>query len=125
MWCASRIFSLQKNYLTENEIDTLNRLVVIFLETAELRAKNRFDITMKFWHENVDRILTFNEQPLIKDKGTISKVEMEKRSGKSTSSLIRSVKNMRRSKRIKRIWRNSRCWKRKYKRANNETVGEI
>jgi len=30
-----------KNYLTKDEIDTLNRLVVIFLETAELRAKNR------------------------------------------------------------------------------------
>ncbi len=51
---------IAKNYLDEDEIDTLNRLVVIFLETAELRAKNRFDITMKFWRENVDRILTFN-----------------------------------------------------------------
>ena len=50
---------IAKNYLTEDEIDTLNRLVVIFLETAELRAKNRYDITMKFWHENVDRILTW------------------------------------------------------------------
>jgi len=49
---------IAKNYLTEDEIDTLNLLVVIFLETAELRAKNRYDITMKFWHENVDRILT-------------------------------------------------------------------
>ena len=70
---------IAKNYLTEDEIDTLNRLVVIFLETAELRAKNRFDITMKFWHENVDRILTFNERPLLKGKGTISKAEMEEK----------------------------------------------
>ncbi len=37
---------IAKNYLTEDEIDTLNRLVVIFLESAELRAKNRMDITM-------------------------------------------------------------------------------
>lgn len=49
-----------KNYLTEDEIDTLNRLVVIFLESAELRAKNRLDVTMKFWHENVDKILEFS-----------------------------------------------------------------
>ena len=70
---------MAKIYLTEHEIDTLNRLVVIFLETAELRAKNRFDITMKFWHENVDRILTFNEQPLLKGKGTISNPEMEEK----------------------------------------------
>ena len=51
---------IAKNYLNEDEIDTLNRLVVIFLETAELRAKNRHDLTMKFWKENVDKILEFN-----------------------------------------------------------------
>ena len=70
---------IAKNYLTEDEIDTLNRLVVIFLETAELRAKNRYDITLKFWHENVDRILTFNEKPLLKGKGATSKAEMEEK----------------------------------------------
>ena len=70
---------IAKNYLNEDEIDTLNRLVAIFLETAELRAKNRYDITMKFWRENVDRILTFNEKPLLKGKGTISKAEMEEK----------------------------------------------
>lgn len=55
----------------------MNRLVVIFLETAELRAKNRIDITMKFWHENVDRILEFNERPLLTGKGKISNAAME------------------------------------------------
>ena len=49
--------------------------MVIFLETAELRAKNRLDITMKFWQDNVDRILTFNERPLLKGKGIVSKAE--------------------------------------------------
>jgi len=68
-----------KNYLSEDEIDTLNRLVVIFLETAELRAKNRIDITMKFWHDNVGRILAFNEQPLLKGKGKISNAAMEEK----------------------------------------------
>ncbi|MBU4316956.1 MAG: virulence RhuM family protein [Proteobacteria bacterium] len=70
---------IAKNYLNEDEIDTLNRLVVIFLETAELRAKNRYDITMAFWHDNVDRILTFNERPLLKGKGNISNAEMEEK----------------------------------------------
>lgn len=63
---------IAKNYLSADEIDTLNRLVVIFLETAELRAKNRIDITMKFWHDNVDRILEFNEKPLLTGKGKVS-----------------------------------------------------
>ncbi len=66
-----------KNYLTHDEIDTLNRLVVIFLESAELRAKNRLDITMSFWKENVDRILEFNDQKVLKGNGSISKAQME------------------------------------------------
>ena len=70
---------IAKNYLNEDEIDTLNRLVVIFLETAELRAKNRIDITIKFWHENVDRILEFNEKPLLTGKGKISNEVMEEK----------------------------------------------
>lgn len=70
---------IAKNYLSEDEIDTLSRLVVIFLETAELRAKNRYDITMKFWQENVDKILDFNEKPLLTNKGSISKVVMEQK----------------------------------------------
>jgi len=70
---------IAKNYLSEDEIDTLNRLVVIFLETAELRAKNRIDITMKFWHDNIDRILAFNERPLLTGKGTISNAAMEEK----------------------------------------------
>lgn len=48
---------IAKNYLSEDEIDSLNRFVVVFLETAELRAKNRQDITTDFWRENVDKII--------------------------------------------------------------------
>lgn len=68
-----------KNYLTEDEIDTLNRLVVIFLESAELRAKNRLDLTISFWSDNVDRILDFNDQKILQRKGTISNAMMEKK----------------------------------------------
>ncbi|RRD59931.1 virulence RhuM family protein [Tannerella forsythia] len=67
-----------KNYLTEDEIDTLNRLVVVFLETAELRAKNRQDITMDFWRENVDKLIEFNDKKLLKNKGSVSNAQMEK-----------------------------------------------
>lgn len=70
---------IAKNYLSHDEIDTLNRLVVIFLESAELRAKNRQDLTMDFWRKNVDRILEFQDQAVLDHKGSISKAEMEKR----------------------------------------------
>lgn len=68
---------IAKNYLTEDEIDTLNRLVVIFLETAELRAKNRKETRMAFWKENIDQIITSNGFPLLEGKGGISHEQME------------------------------------------------
>ncbi len=70
---------IAKNYLNEDELDSLNRLVVIFLETAELRVKNRVDITMKFWKENVDRVLEFNDQKVLKGLGSISNKQMEEK----------------------------------------------
>ncbi len=66
-----------KNYLTEDEIDTLNRLVVIFLETAELRAKNRQETRMSFWKGNVDQIITSNGFRLLAHAGSISHEQME------------------------------------------------
>ena len=68
-----------KNYLTADEIDTLNRLVIIFLETAELRAKSRLDIPMSFWKENVDRILEFNDRNVLKNAGSVSNAQMEEK----------------------------------------------
>jgi len=68
-----------KNYLTEDEIDTLNRLVVIFLETAELRAKNRQETRMAFWKESVDQIIQSNGFPLLKHAGTVRHEQMEQR----------------------------------------------
>ena len=59
-----------KNYLTEDEIDTLNRLVVIFLETAELRAKSKQETRMAFWKQNVDQIIPSNGFPLLTHAAT-------------------------------------------------------
>jgi hypothetical protein len=67
-----------KNYLTADEIDTLNRLVVIFLETAELRTKNRAPIQMSFWRQNVDQILTTNGFPVLVNAGSVSHEHMER-----------------------------------------------
>ena len=66
-----------KNYLTADEIDTLNRLVVIFLETAELRTKSRQEIRMGFWRQNVDQIISSNGFPVLTHAGTVSHAQME------------------------------------------------
>jgi hypothetical protein len=70
---------IAKNYLSADEIDTLNRLVVIFLETAELRAKERIDLTTSFWKENVDRILQINDRKVLSGSGSISNALMEQK----------------------------------------------
>jgi len=70
-----------KNYLSEDEIDTLNRLVVIFLETAELRAKRHTLTPMTFWQENVGQIITANGFPLLSGAGSISHARMEREVG--------------------------------------------
>lgn len=69
---------IAKNYLSVDELDSLNRFVVVFLETAELRAKNRQDVTMEFWRENIDRIIAFNDKEVLKGHGSISNEQMKK-----------------------------------------------
>lgn len=70
-----------KNYLTEDEVDTLNRLVVIFLETAELRAKRQTITSMSFWRENVGQIVVSNGFPLLSGAGSVSHARMEQKLG--------------------------------------------
>ncbi len=68
---------IAKNYLTADEIDSLNRLTIIFLETAEFRAKNRQDITLTFWRDNVDKVLVMNDQAVLSGQGCISNSQMK------------------------------------------------
>ena len=80
-WSGSRVRKqdviVAKNYLTADEVDTLNRLVVIFLEQAELRVKERKQLTLDYWRQNVDRLLEFNERPVLQGAGRISAEQMK------------------------------------------------
>ena len=80
-WKGAKIrkqdITIAKNYLFEDEIDSLNRFVVVFLETAELRAKDKKDITTKFWQENIDKIIQLNDKALLNHKGSISNEQMK------------------------------------------------
>ena len=81
-WSGTRLRKqdviIAKNYLTADEIDTLNRLVVIFLEQAELRVKQRQDLSLEFWRNNVDKMLACNDQPILEGAGSISRERMER-----------------------------------------------
>ncbi|MEI6890672.1 MAG: virulence RhuM family protein [Pontiella sp.] len=80
-WKGSRVrkqdVTIAKNYLNNDEIDSLNRLVVIFLEQAELRVKERKQLTLDYWRTNVDRLMEFNDRPLLEDKGLVSHDSMK------------------------------------------------
>ena len=80
-WSGSRVRKqdviIAKNYLTQDEVDTLNRLVVIFLEQAELRAKEKKALTLDYWRSNVDRLLDFNDKPVLKGPGRVSHEQMK------------------------------------------------
>ncbi len=80
-WSGSRVRKhdviVAKNYLTQDEIDTLNRLVVVFLEQAELRVKERKQLTLDYWRTNVNRLLEFNDRPVLTNAGSISHERMK------------------------------------------------
>lgn len=68
---------IAKNYLQKDEIDDLNRLVEIFLTSAELRVKGRQDLTLQYWRQNVDNLLNFQDKPVLQNKGKITSAQME------------------------------------------------
>jgi len=68
---------IAKNYLQDNEIDSLNRLVDIFLTSAEERVKGRRDLTLDYWRKNIDNLLTFQDKDILQGKGSISNAEAE------------------------------------------------
>lgn len=69
---------IAKNYLSHEEIDTLNRLVTLFLDTAELRIKEQIPLNLKFWKEETDHVIQFSRKSVLENAGTISREEMKK-----------------------------------------------
>lgn len=65
--------TVAKNYLTEMEIDELNRIVVMWLDFAEDQARRRKQVFMKDWEQRLDEFLQFNERKVLGDAGKISK----------------------------------------------------
>lgn len=65
-----------KNYLTADELDSLSRLVTIFLESAEFRVKRRKDLTISFWRESVDKLLIDHDVPVLTSAGSVSHKQM-------------------------------------------------
>lgn len=76
-WSGSRVRKqdviIAKNYLQQNEIKELDRLVSMFLDYAENQAQRRRQLSMSDWKEKVDGFLNFNDYEILKGKGAISR----------------------------------------------------
>lgn len=65
--------AVAKNYLNEEEIRQLNRIVVMWLDYAEDQALRRKQVFMKDWERKLDEFLRFNERQVLTNAGTVSK----------------------------------------------------
>ena len=63
---------IAKNYLSENELDTLNRIVSLYLDFAELQAKSHTPMYMKDWIQKLDDFLKLSGKALLNHAGKIS-----------------------------------------------------
>ena len=81
-WKAGRVGKadviVAKNYLDLEEVDELNRLITMFLDFAEDRARRRQQITLDDWRQFTANFLALNERSLLKGGGGISREAMLK-----------------------------------------------
>ena len=63
---------IAKNYLTEDELDTLNRIVSFYLDFAELQAKSHTPMYMKDWVQKLDDFLRLSNREILTHAGKIS-----------------------------------------------------
>lgn len=69
--------TIAKNYLTQDELDIYNRIVSMYLEFAEIQAKNKKIMTQRQWIDKLHAFLTINDRDILENKGNIS-MEMAK-----------------------------------------------
>lgn len=62
-----------KNYLSEDELGELNRIVNMYLDYAENQAKKQIKMSMKDWREKLDAFLEFNEYELLNNPGKVKR----------------------------------------------------
>lgn len=70
---------IAKNYLSENELNILNRLVAGYLEYAELQVVRRKQMHMADWVEKLDDFMKFTESEILYNSGVVRRIEAENR----------------------------------------------
>lgn len=63
---------IAKNYLNQDELESLGRIVSAYLDLAEERAKRKIPMTMEDWSKRLDLFLEFDDRDVLKDSGKIT-----------------------------------------------------
>ena len=69
--------SIAKNYLMKEELESLDRIVSMYLDYAEDQAKRKIPMTMQDWSKKLNAFLQFNEREILEDSGKVT-AEMAK-----------------------------------------------
>ena len=64
--------SIAKNYLSKEELQSLERIVTMYLDYAEYQASRHIPMTMKDWSQRLNRFLEFNEHEILHDTGRVT-----------------------------------------------------
>lgn len=64
--------AVAKNYLTQDELSHLERIVSMYLDYAELQAERNIPMTMKDWSVRLNKFLDFNEYEILNDSGRVT-----------------------------------------------------
>ena len=64
--------SIAKNYLRENELEAMGRIVNAFLNIAENMAKRHIPMTMEDWAKRIDKFIDVADLPILQDNGNVS-----------------------------------------------------
>nr|WP_203571566.1 MULTISPECIES: RhuM family protein [Deefgea] len=71
--------TVAKNYLNQQEIDELNRVVSMWLDFAEDQAKRRQQVFLRDWQDKLDQFLQFNDRDVLQGAGKISKQQADEK----------------------------------------------
>lgn len=81
---------IAKNYLSEKELDLLNRMVSAYLDVAEINALNMHPMTMKDWIKELDGFLTMTHKEILEGAGKISHEKALEKAHKEYEKYMRS-----------------------------------
>lgn len=90
---TKRETEIAKNYLNEDELNILNRMVTAYLEVAEIQALNQIPMYMNDWIKQLDAFLTMTNKEILQQSGSISHKQAIKKAHTEYAKYKEKIKN--------------------------------